>query len=306
MARAAMNGSPEKAPVYQVLADDIKAIGVEAVFGLMSDDTALFATALDTAGVRFYGARHENAAIAMADGYAYATGRLGVAVIGRGPALPMACIPPSMPAALARPVLIIYGEAATIGEPNGLGPDYKATRRRRRAAGRPACAPSRRQPGWRRQCWPMPRQRRSRAVPSACTCRPTCSSPTSSSRRTPLHVISQRRKLQPPSDAASDRGGSRRARRQQAPLIVAGLGAHRAGARERHRGAGRAHRRPARHHGAGQRSVPRQSRATSASSARSRTRSRVAWPTRPTACWCSAPVSISSPPALAPRCRTCR
>lgn len=53
MARAAMNGSPEKAPVYEVLAHDIKAIGVEAVFGLMSDDTALLATALDTIGVRF-------------------------------------------------------------------------------------------------------------------------------------------------------------------------------------------------------------------------------------------------------------
>ena len=77
----------DKVPVYQVLAEDIKAMGVEAVFGLMSDDTALFATALDTSGVRFYGARHENTAIAMADGYAYATGRLGVAVVGRGPAL---------------------------------------------------------------------------------------------------------------------------------------------------------------------------------------------------------------------------
>jgi hypothetical protein len=73
----------EKAPLYQVLAEDITAMGVEAVFGLMSDDTALFATALDTAGVRFYGARHENNAIAMADGYAYATGKLGIAVIGR-------------------------------------------------------------------------------------------------------------------------------------------------------------------------------------------------------------------------------
>jgi thiamine pyrophosphate-dependent acetolactate synthase large subunit-like protein len=78
--------SSRKAPVYQVLAEDIKAMGVEAAFGLMSDDTALFATALDTMGVRFYGARHENSAIAMADGYAYAAGRLGVAVVGRGPA----------------------------------------------------------------------------------------------------------------------------------------------------------------------------------------------------------------------------
>ena len=35
-------------PLYQVLAEDIVAMGVEAVFGLISDDTALLATALDT------------------------------------------------------------------------------------------------------------------------------------------------------------------------------------------------------------------------------------------------------------------
>src|SRR5262249_53254587 len=64
-------------PLYQVLAEDIVAMGVEAAFGLISDDTALLATALDTSGARFYGARHENCAIAMADGYAYAAGRLG-------------------------------------------------------------------------------------------------------------------------------------------------------------------------------------------------------------------------------------
>ena len=39
-------------PVYEVLAADIKSLGVEAVFGLMSDDTALFVTALDMAGDR--------------------------------------------------------------------------------------------------------------------------------------------------------------------------------------------------------------------------------------------------------------
>src|SRR5215471_10743094 len=65
-------------PLYQVLAEDIVAMGAEVAFGLISDDTALLATALDTSGARFYGARHENCAIAMADGYAYAAGRLGV------------------------------------------------------------------------------------------------------------------------------------------------------------------------------------------------------------------------------------
>jgi acetolactate synthase I/II/III large subunit len=115
----------EKAPVYQVLAEDIKAMGVEAVFGLMSDDTALFATALDTAGVRFYGARHENNAIAMAEGYAYATGRLGVAVIGRGPALANGLHGAVYASRTSSRVLLIYGEAATAAALNRLGPDYK-------------------------------------------------------------------------------------------------------------------------------------------------------------------------------------
>src|SRR3989441_5911187 len=73
-------------PVFQILAEDIHAMGIRAVFGLMSDDTAVFAVTLDGLGVKFVGARHENNAIAMAEGYAYATGELGVAVIGRGPA----------------------------------------------------------------------------------------------------------------------------------------------------------------------------------------------------------------------------
>ena len=119
------SGTGEKAPVYQVLAEDIKAMGVDTVFGLMSDDTALFAMALDTAGVRFYGARHENNAIAMADGYAYATGRLGIAVIGRGPALANGLHGAVYASRTSSRVLIIYGEAATSAAPNGLGPDYK-------------------------------------------------------------------------------------------------------------------------------------------------------------------------------------
>ena len=72
-------------PAYEVLAMDVQSLGVDAVFGLVSDDTVMFATALDMIGVRFHGARHENSAIAMAEGYAAASGRLGIAVVGRGP-----------------------------------------------------------------------------------------------------------------------------------------------------------------------------------------------------------------------------
>ncbi len=115
-----------RVPTYQVLVEDIKALGVEQVFGLMSDDTAVFATALDSFGVRFYGARHENNAIAMAEGYAYATDGLGVAVIGRGPATANGLHAATYASRTGSRVLIIYGEAAVpTGAANSLGPDYK-------------------------------------------------------------------------------------------------------------------------------------------------------------------------------------
>jgi acetolactate synthase-1/2/3 large subunit len=113
-------------PVCQALAEDLRALGVEAVFGLMSDDTAVFATALDGSGVRFHGARHENNAIAMAEGYAYASGRLGVALIGRGPATANGLHAAVYASRTGSPLLIMYGEAALPGGPaNSIGPDYK-------------------------------------------------------------------------------------------------------------------------------------------------------------------------------------
>jgi acetolactate synthase-1/2/3 large subunit len=98
-------------PTYEVLAQDIKNLGVDTVFGLMSDDTAMLAVAIDTIGISFLGARHENSAIAMADGYATATGRLGIAIIGRGPAAANGLHAAVYASRTGSKVLIIYGEA---------------------------------------------------------------------------------------------------------------------------------------------------------------------------------------------------
>jgi thiamine pyrophosphate-dependent acetolactate synthase large subunit-like protein len=118
--------SDRRIPTYQALVDDIKALGVEQVFGLMSDDTAVFATALDSAGIRFYGARHENNAIAMAEGFSYRSGGLGIAVIGRGPATANGLHAATYASRSGSKVLIISGEAAVpSGAVNGIGPDYK-------------------------------------------------------------------------------------------------------------------------------------------------------------------------------------
>lgn len=75
----------ESVTVFEAMAAVLTDAGVEEVFGLMGDDTARLVSALVNRGIPYRNARHENAAIAMATGYASATGRLGVCVISRGP-----------------------------------------------------------------------------------------------------------------------------------------------------------------------------------------------------------------------------
>ncbi|WP_293620526.1 thiamine pyrophosphate-binding protein [Ponticaulis sp.] len=115
-----------RVPTYQILAEDIKAMGVDTVFGLMSDDTAHFGVTLDAVGIKFLGARHENIAITMADGYAAATGRLAVVCVGRGPALANGLHGATFASRTGNPLLLIYGESNLPGgSVNGQGPDYK-------------------------------------------------------------------------------------------------------------------------------------------------------------------------------------
>jgi len=106
-------------PVYEALALDIKSRGIESVFGLMSDDTALFVTTLDAIGVRFHATRHENNAVAMAEGYASATGRLGVAVIGRGPATANALHGCAYAQRTGSRVLLVFGGSSLAHRANG-------------------------------------------------------------------------------------------------------------------------------------------------------------------------------------------
>ncbi|MGI9331601.1 MAG: thiamine pyrophosphate-binding protein [Gammaproteobacteria bacterium] len=116
-----------KIPVYELLAGDLRHHGIETVFGLMSDDTAALASTLDSIGIAFHGARHENNAIAMAEGYAAASGRLGVAVVGRGPATANGLHAAVYASRTGSPVLIIYGDAALGSDmTNAPGPDYKS------------------------------------------------------------------------------------------------------------------------------------------------------------------------------------
>lgn len=73
--------------VYEALAEAFIGEGVDTVFGLMGDGNMNWIATMATRGVSVYHARHENAAAAMADGYARTTGRVGVCSVTSGPGL---------------------------------------------------------------------------------------------------------------------------------------------------------------------------------------------------------------------------
>ena len=59
--------------------------GVEAFFGLAGSGNFAVINALHEAGAAFYSSRHETGAVTMADGYARASGKPGVASVHQGP-----------------------------------------------------------------------------------------------------------------------------------------------------------------------------------------------------------------------------
>jgi acetolactate synthase-1/2/3 large subunit len=96
---------------YQALTTELVALGTQAVFGVMGEDTAALTADLIGAGIPYYGARHEAGAVAMADGYAWATGEPGICMVTRGPGITNAAT--SLRAAVAghRRVLLLAGDA---------------------------------------------------------------------------------------------------------------------------------------------------------------------------------------------------
>ena len=123
-------------PAYRAIATALIDLGVDEVFGLMGDDTVRLVSALVAGGVRYHNTRHENAGIAMAAGYASASGRLGVSVISRGPGTTNGVTAAVNAARGDAPVLIITGDEALAEPANSiLRPDGKALDARALATG---------------------------------------------------------------------------------------------------------------------------------------------------------------------------
>ena len=70
---------------YERIADALAEAGVDCIFGVLGDDTGPLIVATSERGIRYIFARHENQAVAMADGYSRATGRTGVVTVTGGP-----------------------------------------------------------------------------------------------------------------------------------------------------------------------------------------------------------------------------
>lgn len=75
------------ATINDRIVDELERQGVGAVFTLMSEDTAKLIVEVDRRGIPVYSTRHDSTAVGMADGYARASDKVGVAIVGRGPGL---------------------------------------------------------------------------------------------------------------------------------------------------------------------------------------------------------------------------
>lgn len=77
----------EAEPVWHAVARVLLDAGADTVFGLLGSGNFELAAAFDALGAEVVSARHEGAAIAMADGFARARGGVGVCTVHQGPGL---------------------------------------------------------------------------------------------------------------------------------------------------------------------------------------------------------------------------
>ena len=95
------------------LLESLKRLGVELVFGLPGVHNLPIWKALSDSEIRLIGVRHEQTAVYAADGYARATGKLGVAVVTTGPGAANTLGATGEAMAAGSPVLVIATDIAT-------------------------------------------------------------------------------------------------------------------------------------------------------------------------------------------------
>jgi acetolactate synthase-1/2/3 large subunit len=97
--------------VAEALGRAVAKLGVRDAFGLVGSGNFHLANAMAASGVRFIPARHETGAVTMADAYARASGRLGVATVHQGPGVTNAVTGLTEAAKSRTPLLLLAAEA---------------------------------------------------------------------------------------------------------------------------------------------------------------------------------------------------
>lgn len=98
--------------VAQAVGQTLAALGVEHLFGVIGSGNFDVTTALQAEGVRFVHARHECAAVCMADGYARVSARVGVATCHQGPGLTNALTGLTEAAKARTPLLLLAADTS--------------------------------------------------------------------------------------------------------------------------------------------------------------------------------------------------
>jgi thiamine pyrophosphate-dependent acetolactate synthase large subunit-like protein len=100
----------ERHTVAHAVGGTLARLGVDTVFGLAGSGNFVVTNALVAGGARFHSARHEGGAVAMADGWARTTGRVGIASVHQGPGLTNTLTALAEAAKARTPLVVLAGD----------------------------------------------------------------------------------------------------------------------------------------------------------------------------------------------------
>ncbi|HEY3141143.1 MAG TPA: thiamine pyrophosphate-binding protein [Acidimicrobiales bacterium] len=98
--------------IAETVGRTVAALGCRQVFGVVGSGNFVVTRALVQSGARFVAARHETAAVTMADAWARVTGEVGVATVHQGPGFTNAVTALAEAAKSRTPLLVLAGDTS--------------------------------------------------------------------------------------------------------------------------------------------------------------------------------------------------
>jgi thiamine pyrophosphate-dependent acetolactate synthase large subunit-like protein len=113
--------------VYEAVAETLGRLGVDTTFGLVGSGNFGFIDHMTRhCGIAYYASRHEATAVAMADGYARVSGKLGVCTVHQGPGVTNTLTALTEAVKARTPLLLLAGDTATTALYQNLDVDQDA------------------------------------------------------------------------------------------------------------------------------------------------------------------------------------